>query len=254
MGMFPIAAVGMGVQAVISIVVGLRLLKLARRTGQFPELALSLATLLLPGVGYPLVMVAAGLEWLGLPGVAPVFFVAVSAMMMALSMFYFFTWRVFRQGRTWAGILSGVGTWLLFAPIGGGIAPIVANGIEQGVRDADIWGFLIIASVITAYGWTSAESFLYWRNARRRVRIGLMEASVCNRFLLWGLASGAWFCVASLSAFFVAIEVNLVHHGVFTLCLGVTGLVNSVCMTLCFMPPKGYLDWLARRAAAAQGA
>jgi hypothetical protein len=163
-----------------------------------------------------------------LPGVAPVFFLAVSAMMAALSMFYFFTWRVFRPGRTWAAVLCGVGSWLLFAPIGGGIA------------------------AITAYGWTSAESFLYYRNARRRLRIGLMEASVCNRFLLWARASGAWLCLASLSGFLVALEVNPVSHGVFTLYKGVMGLVNSVCMTLCFIPPQHYLDWLGRRAAAAR--
>jgi hypothetical protein len=41
-------------------------------------------------------------------------------------------------------------------------------------------------------------------------------------------------------------------HGLFTLCVGATGLVNSVCMMLCFMPPERYLEWLRRRAAAVQ--
>ena len=52
---------------------------LARRSRRFPELALSLETLLMPAVGYPALMLAVGLERLGLPGVAPVFFVALSA-------------------------------------------------------------------------------------------------------------------------------------------------------------------------------
>ena len=101
-------------------------------------------------------------------------------------------------------------------------------------------------------GWTSVESFRHFLSSRRRLRLGLSEASVCNRFLLWAMASGGWVCVSVLAGILLALAENPLEGGIFTLCVGVTGLVNSVCMSLCFMPPARYLEWLRRRAAAVQ--
>ena len=65
----------MSLQTIVSLAVGIRLMTLARRSRRFPELALSLVTLLMPALGYPSLMLAVGLEQLNLPGVVPVFFV-----------------------------------------------------------------------------------------------------------------------------------------------------------------------------------
>jgi hypothetical protein len=244
----------MGLQAIVSLVVGLRLLALARGTRRFPELALSMETLLTTAVGYPLLMVAVWLEWMRLPGVAPVFFVAVSIMMVAVSMNYYFTWRVFRPGSVPAVILCLVGTWLLLAPLGGVTTHIAASGIDQGIRNAPVWTTPIVSSVLVAFGWTTGESFLYFRSSRRRLRLGLTEAAVCNRFLLWALAKGAYLGMASLAAFLLILGVNPLGYSSFTVCMAVAGFVYSVCMILCFMPPESYLDWLNRRATALQQA
>jgi hypothetical protein len=249
-----VALIGMGLQAIVSLAVGLRLMALARRTRRFPELALGIETLMLPALGYPSLMVAVGLERLSMPGVAPVFFVGVSAAMVAASMNYLFTWRVFRPGAGWAALLCGVGIWLVFAPIGGIVAHVATSGIDQGLHESSLWTFPLVSSVLTAFGWTGGESFRYFLNAKRRMRLGLTEAPVCNRFLLWALASGAWFSLAALAGSLLLLGVSPLDSVLFTLCLGAAGLVNSVCMMLCFMPPESYLDWLRRRAAALPGA
>jgi hypothetical protein len=248
------AVIGVCVQAIVSLVVGMRLLALARRSRQFPELALAIETLVLPALGYPLLLVTVLLEALSLPGVAPVYFVTLSAMMAAISMNYFFTWRVFRPGSKWALVVCGAGVWLLLAPVGGVVAHVEASGIEAGIRNASAWTFPLVASVLASYGWTAVESFRYFLNARRRLRIGLIEPAVCNRFLLWALASGTWLSVGIVSGFLLAMGLNPLSHAPFTVCVGAAGLVNSICMILCFMPPARYLDWLQRRAAAPAGA
>lgn len=251
--MFLVALVGMGLQAIVSFAVGIRLLALGRRTRRFPELALAVQTLL-PALAYPLLMGAVVLGRLALPYMAPVWFVSTSILMIAISMNYFFTWRVFRPDRAWAVILCGVGTWLLVAPVAGVVANIEVHGIDAGIRKAAAWTFVLVAAADTAFAWTAFESFRYFLSTRRRLRLGLAEATVCNRFLLWALASAAWLSLAALSSFMLVTGVNPMTSAVFTLGLGAAGLLNSVCMTLCFMPPERYLAWLQRRAVAFKAA
>jgi hypothetical protein len=251
--MYFIVLIGLGLQAIVSLTVGIRLMGLARRSRRFPELALSLETLLMPALGYPSLMLSVGLERLGLPGVAPVFFVAMSVINLAGLMNYFFTWRVFRPDETWAGIVCGLATWLLLAPIGGLAVHIGLAGINAGIQHARSWTFPIVLTGLSGMGWTSVESFRYFLSSRRRLRLGLADAAVCNRFLLWALASGGWLSVAVLAGFLLVLGVNPLSYAFFTLYVGVTGLMNSVCMMLCFMPPERYLEWLRRRAAALQG-
>jgi len=251
--MYSVALIGMGLQAIVSIAVGVRLLALARRTRRFPEMALSMQTLL-PALGYPLVMLAVLLERFGPAVMTPLYFLAMCLLMVAISMNYFFTWRVFRPDRAWAVILCGVGSCLLVAPVGAVAANIEVHGIEGGIQNAHAWTLLLVFAANTAYGWPALESFLYFRSTRRRLRLGLVDAAVCNRFLLWALASATWFSLAALATVLLTLRVNPMHEAVFNLALGATGLLNSVCMTLCFLPPERYLAWLRRRALASQGA
>jgi len=251
---YPIALVCFGIPAIVSLVVGVRLLALARRTRRFPEYALSAALLLLNAVGYPVMLAAVGLERLGQPGVALVFFFALSAMFAGVSMNYFFTWRVFRSDAPWALALCVVGTWLMLAPSGAIAAHVEMHSIDAGIQSAPVWCFTVIAAVLVTYAWTAVESLHYYLNSRRRLRLGLVEAPVCNRFFLWALASGAWFFCTALAAVVLVRGLNPLGDAFFTVSIGAGGLVNSVAMVLCFMPPQRYLAWLTRRAAAMHGA
>jgi hypothetical protein len=248
-GMLFAAVIGLCAQAIVSLAVGMRLLALARRSRQFPELALAIMTLM-PALGYPAMLVVILLERLSLPGVTPIYFVTVSVMMVAVSMNYFFTWRVFRPDRAWAVVLCGLGVWLLLAPVGGVAAHVEASGIDAGIRNAWAFTIPIVSASLFSFAWTAAESFHYFLGASRRMRLGLCDPAVCNRFLLWALASMSWLSAGSLAAFLLGLGVNPLSNGLFTASVGVAGLVNSLCMTLCFMPPERYIGWLQRRAVA----
>jgi hypothetical protein len=251
--MASLSLLGVGVQAIVSLLVGVRLASLARRTGRFPELALSVATLLMPVVGYPAALVAIALERAHLPAVTPVFFIAVSAMMIGVSMYYAFTWRVFRPNAAWAAMLWALGTWLMLGSAGAATGHLeLAGSIDAGVKSAMGWATVTVTAVVAAYTWNTLESFRYYRSARRQLRLGLVEPAVCNRFLLWSMSTGGWLVLAVVASVgLVTSGRNPLESAGFSLAVGAVGLVNSACNTLCFMPPRWYLDWLVRPQAAA---
>jgi hypothetical protein len=67
--------------------------------------------------------------------------------------------------------------WLVF----------VADG---GLYGKDSSGYWVALAVIGSFPvWSMTESYAYWRRMKRRLAIGLADPLVCNRFLLWTLAS-----------------------------------------------------------------
>jgi hypothetical protein len=172
----------------------------------------------------------------------------VSASMGAVSMAYFFTWRVFRPNSGWAMVLTALGTWLLLGPVGAVAAHIETSGIDEGTLNASAWTLTILSACLVAWGWTGTESFRYYLGLRRRLRLGLIAPEVCNRFLLWTILSIAWFFSTAMAGAAVLSGISPLSNVPFTLAIGLAGLVNSVCMVLCFMPPRRYLAWLEGRA------
>jgi hypothetical protein len=55
------------------------------------------------------------------------------------------------------------------------------------------WGVVILGVFTLAFGWAGLESGSYFVRARKRLRLGMIDATVANRFLLWALASGSAF-------------------------------------------------------------
>jgi hypothetical protein len=60
------------------------------------------------------------------------------------------------------------------------------------------WAMLLIATICLSFLWNATESFLYYRNMKRRLTLDLADPETTHRFLLWGLASGC--SVLSLSS------------------------------------------------------
>jgi hypothetical protein len=171
--------------------------------------------------------------------------------MIGVSLYYAFTWRVFRPGAAWAATLWALGSWLMLGSAGAATGHLELRGsIDAGIQSARGWAALTIAAVVTAYTWNTFESFRYYLNARRQLRLGLVEPAVCNRFLLWSMSTGGWLVLAIVSSVGMAAGQNPLESAGFSLAVGVVGLVNSACNTLCFMPPQWYLDWLSRPRAA----
>jgi hypothetical protein len=240
------AILGLGMLAMIvaDAAAGARLLWLARRTRQLPELALGSSLLLMGAVGYPLA-VAARRGAFGAD--APAAWILAGALAVQnLGCFgtFVLNWRVFRPGARWAAGLTGAGAAVLVASIAG---PALAAG-PAGPGDGGAWYYAGLAARAAGFAWAAVESLRYHGLMRRRLALGLADPVVTDRFRLWGIASAA--TVAGFGAF-LAGRLAGPHMAESPPVLAATscvGLVAATSLWLAFLPPAAYLRRLAARA------
>jgi hypothetical protein len=111
--------------------------------------------------------------------------------------------------------------------------------------------------------WLTVESLRYWRMLRRREALGLAEAVVVNRFLLWGIFSAATF---------VNLAADLIAHTLYTGLAGtstemvmevmkpvlvgtmivtmILSMISAAALFLTFFSPARYRTWLESRSLA----
>ncbi len=241
---------GVGIFLVTCLAVGIRLLVLAARTRQMPELALGVTLFASGGLGGILYFLGTSrAEELGALAVWVRGGGRLCRSAGALTR-WGFTWRVFRPGRRWAAALFSVA---VCAVVAGFVGEGFATGFSGGSFDA-VWSQLGILARGLAFLWAAVESFLYFDLLRRRLRVGLADPVVVNRFLLWGIATSTAFGIYAVAL------VNLLHSpthdvaaGVFgptwALLTSVLGLTSAVCTWLAFLAPAPYRRWLESAAA-----
>jgi len=241
---------GVGAFLVACLAVGIRLLVLAARTRQMPEAALGLTLFASGGLGGILYFVgtshAEGLGGLAI-WVRGAGRLCLSAGALTL---WGFTWRVFRSDSRWA---AGLFSLALCGVVAGFVGEGFVTGFGGGGFDA-VWSQLGILARGLAYLWAAIESFRYFALLRRRLRIGLADPLLVNRFLLWGIATSAAFGIYAVAL------VNLlgstsqdVAAGVFrptwALLTSALGLTAAVCTWLAFLAPARYRHWTESAAA-----
>jgi hypothetical protein len=230
-----------------SCVVGIRLLLRAGRSRGVPELLAGLTYLCAPGVGYPLQVASMQLPdrhlaiAMNLSGEA--------LMVFGCSCFLFFTVKVFRPDVRWAAWCAWLGTFgLLYAGIGTAVALLMYVDPAESMAHARLPGGMFLFVLALVWGWTALESLRYYRMMRKRMALGLADAVVTNRFLLWsmnGLTSVGWL---SVSITMYARGVNLATSSFAITSTSAGGLANAVLLLLIFMPPAAYVRWIERSA------
>lgn len=231
---------------VVSAVLGVRLLALARRTERMPELALGLAFFTVGALGYPL----------GLVAVVPDVPAQLARACFALSQVftgvgsaavYVFTCTVFRPDARWARWIVRAAACALAVQTAVSVArALTGDPARFAVPDAAF----TVRQAITAfsYAWTAFEALRYRGLLLRRLALGLAEAVVVNRFLLWAIAGiGAFAGSGTMSA------VSLVgampwQDPIALSAVGLGGVTSAACAWLAFMPPRRYLAWIRSRA------
>lgn len=224
-----LALLGISLFAIASFVVGWRLLWLAHRTGLMPEKLIGGSLFLAGGIGTALMILS------GAAGPARGVFstAGMLAIDCGITVLGVFTWRVFRPGLLGATVVATC-TALLFLSF----ASDWVSGHYLGVRrsafsmTADYVGRFVI------YGWASYESLRQYALARRRVRIGLVEPLVANRFLLWGVSTLAATCIWAYS--FWSEIVGYSDTTDFYLVSSVMGGTCAASIWLAFFPPRAY--------------
>jgi hypothetical protein len=220
--------------------VGVRLWLLARRTRKWPEriLGLGLCSVLFvtfPAVGLSLV---AGLGPAALEQV--IFALGLLPVAGFVTSLYAFTWLVFRPQSAVGRLVVALSGAAALAVVAGIVLARVAHwdgGAGPAVRP---WALAMVTLFGGGMAWTGIESQRYWRLMRRRQALGLADALVANRFLLWGVASLV--AVAALLVIGAAKAAGLVIvvHPIPRLAIGVSGVTMSACWYLAFLPPRRY--------------
>lgn len=244
--MHPVAWIGFVAFFAVSLLVGVRLVALWRRTGELPELLIGVGVLGIGPVGFGLLTLGDALLRSGQPELARwLLAVANSAVAAGVFATCVFTWRVYHPSRRWARRLSwGIAGVLL--------STLVGDALQTGFREIRLdsgSSVLRTATQVAILLWSAGESLRYWRMMRRRLRLGLADPLVTNRFFLWGLAAGA----AGLgSAIGLAAQIATgrppLEIGWLMLSSSLHGLVAAVAMWLAFLPLPFYRRLLESRA------
>lgn len=240
--MVVLAAIGGGAFFLVSSVVSVRLLLLARRTRALPELLIGTGLLVLGALGYPLaIAVPASAD-------APALQTGLALLHAALQTLgqgaiAVFTWRVFRPGAGWARAVVG----LFFA----GLAALAA-GQSAGpgwtrfaATQSGPWAYLALFTLFSL-GWAGVEALLYHRKLVRRLALGLADAAAADRMQLWAIAILSAFAIsATVSAFRAA--GHPLDPSALGIVLGPLGLLSAGSMWLAFLPPERYVRWVEAR-------
>jgi hypothetical protein len=240
------AALAVGLLIVASIFVGLRLVALHRRTGGAPELMLGLMLLLSVGVGYAVSITTSRMAATELT--RPLHMISSLAVNAGFSLLFLFAARVFRPEAAWAKALAGAGVLILIANAVWRCWTVQAGTPRAGNSAAQ--SVIQMVPIMAAYVWTACESLRYYGLMRRRVRLGIGDAAVCDRFLLCG---GMAICATSgilLNTVAVVMGVDVYNDAAVLIASSTTGLGQAALLVLAFAPPRSYLAWVETRARA----
>ena len=241
------AAIGLGFGAffVSSLAIGLRLVWLARRNRGLPELLIGVSILGIGPAGFAL-MVIAMLLGANRPAVA---FVALASAQLAIAVgglaAYVFTRTVFRPEAAWARAL----VWAGAGGFGAAFLGRFATGTYSLPMRLDFWTQVGSFDMIACLLWGSFESLHYYGRMRRRARLGLADAMITNRFLLWGLGIGSAGLGSLLANVVMMVRgTAMMELDGLTLSNSMFGLAAAVLMWIAFLPPAGYRRWIEARA------
>jgi hypothetical protein len=249
--MASLSLICLAVYTVASGVVGVRLLMRASRSRGLPELLAGLSYVGAPALGYPMAIISSQLPNRAIA--VPMYVAGEILLVSGCCCFLFFTVKVFRPGVGWALWMAGIGSaFMVYSGIGITQAFVSYTDAAEVTAHARTPLAVMVGVLLLSYVWTALEGLRYYRMMRKRMMLGLADAVVTNRFLLWtlsGLISTAWI---SFSAVLLAAGENLARNplNVSVTCAG--GVANTVLLVLIFMPPASYTRWLARSARAPQ--
>jgi hypothetical protein len=241
--MAELLGIGLLVMIVADGVVGLRLLLLARKTRGLPELYFGLSFLSLGVIGYPLSIAArkAAMAGNAIPELLPMalFFQDLASLAMLLA-----TWKTFRPQESWPRRLVWGGTTVF-------VLSLVGDSVISGAwtfRDGGLWYELGFWSRAGAYFWAALEAGRYYAAMRKRLRLGLADPVLTDRFKLWTLSSCA-VCAAFMIFYMGRLFAENVASSVPVLvATSVAGLIAGITVWLAFVPPDAYLRRVRGRA------
>lgn len=243
-----VAALAGLVSVLTSWIVGGRLLLLARRTRQLPELLIGTALLCTGGIWN--LFVSVGRQATALPDEARAALVAIGAAagVAGMATLALFNWRVYRPETRWATALAIAIAALLVAAFA---AQSATSGWAAFARTEQGPWLLGTWLGVGIYGWSNVEAWRQHRMLARRRALDLVDQVVADRMWLWAMAMAAALAGASVLAACQILGVPVAGTVVGLTLTAVVALAASSFLWLAFLPPAAYL---ARVRAAAERA
>jgi hypothetical protein len=239
------AAVAIGLLVLVSLAVSCRMLWLRAKGGGTPELLLGLMLFFTVGIGYP-ALIAAGRA--DAETARALFGLSNVCTNGGFALLFVFTWRVFRARERWAALLAGAGVSLLLANLVLRVHDAIVQSELRLGGEAVGQSLLQAGPVCVAYLWTAWESLRYYAQMRRRLRLGLADPVIVDRFLLWGCMALAVFIGIVLNTVALALHVDILASPLVLFGSSCTGLTQAILLFLAFLPPRAYLEWVRSRA------
>ncbi len=230
-------------------IVGVRLLRLALRTRELSDFLVGFSLFDLSAIAYPLILYGS-LADLSLDAAKQALFASSLAMALGWIGVFGFTQRVFRPGSMPARALAAAGCAMLVYGLVSGAGYIHRAETHAALESSASPLLWIQFAAVGAYAWTAYEGFRCASQARKRMKLGLADPLVANRFLLWGCVG-----IASLISVVPSLLITLgggdgTRHVFARLSTALGGLLASVALQLAFLPTERYRRWVAARAAA----
>jgi hypothetical protein len=227
--------------------VAIKTLALWFRTRELPELLLSTMLFSVTVIGYPIALVC---MWIPAKQFVPIHIAYTLTINGGFACLLFFTLRVFRPNVGWAKWIVG----LTLAMLGASAVLYTTEVLGDDPRplsELPGLGLLNIFAVAIAYFWTTFESLSYYRRLKLRLRIGLADAVVANRMLLWGLmtlSAGIAVVINTVAL----LQGSMMAPLIVALSSGL-GLVHAGCLFFAFHSPAWYQSWIRQRSAVEVG-
>jgi hypothetical protein len=169
------------------------------------------------------------------------FFAGRVTYMIGVFPFLLFLQNVFHPGEAWARWLAGTCAVVLFM----GVVFSALGGDLEGVALNNKWFWFEWIGYTLPFFWLAVDAFLAYRSAKRRVRIGLTDPLLANRYLLW-----AFFALAQAAASFALILMYVEYAAAQTytawtdFAVGGLELFSIGTLWLVFFAPALYRRWL----------
>jgi hypothetical protein len=230
-------------------VVGVRMLLLARRSRGRHEFLMGAGMVLIGALGYPAGILSGFGRSVG-DVILPIWAGSMLVTQLGIACIYAFTWQTFRPRAVWGKTLVGTGIALMLVSLAGSaialtaappdaLSPVVARG----------WILVGMLGYCGCFLWSAIEGFVHYHDARKRLAIGLADAIVVNRFLLWGIFGTMATAINIASLIGASIGVDPSQSPLVLVPMGFFGFLASAAMYLAFVPPAAYLQFIRSRVA-----
>jgi hypothetical protein len=119
------------------------------------------------------------------------------------------------------------------------------GGDWEGFSISNGWFWFEWVGFTLPFAWAGSEAFAQYLQARRRVRLGLCDPVVCNRYLLWALFGTLQVCLSLvLLPQYAEYESTNEFTASWDALYGTIEIASLVMIWLVFFAPAFYQRWI----------